>query len=119
MALVSLRASWQFSPSEVAVSSTNRPVGRVAPVRIQAPPGRHGDGPVHSRVDNALAGLWRAPSDYEVELNDWRCSWDPQFDYVEIENSRLAFAYLTEMIDRGVPPAALSVVRLAGPEAYR
>jgi len=69
---------------------------------------------VHIRVEKARAGAWRPPSDdYEVELNDWRCSWDPTSDYVEIENSHSAFIYVREMIGKSVPAAALAVVRLA------
>ncbi|MBA2310075.1 MAG: hypothetical protein H0W01_12485 [Pseudonocardiales bacterium] len=91
--------------------------GRVAAVTVLQPPGRYGDGPVHIRVDTARAGLWRPPYDYEVELNDWRCKWDPIFDYVEIENTHSAFIYLGQMITRGVPPAALAVVRLAATQS--
>lgn len=65
-------------------------------------------------MEKARAGEWRLPSsEYEVELNDWRCSWDPTFDYVEIENTSSAFIYVKEMIGRGVPAEALAVVRLA------
>ncbi len=77
------------------------------------PPGRYHDGPVWIRVEKARAGPWRPPSGYEVELNDWRCSWDPTFDYVEIENTYSAFIYVERMVVQGVPRAALSVVRLA------
>ncbi len=87
--------------------------GRVAAARVVSPPGRYGDGPVHIRVEKALAGSWHPPADYEVERNDWRCAWDPRFDYVEIENTHNALIYVTEMISRGVPATALAVVRLA------
>jgi len=65
------------------------------------------------RVHMARAGTWRVPADdYEIEYNDWRCSWDPTFDYVEIENTHSAFIYVNDMIAKGTPPAALAVVRL-------
>jgi len=95
----------------------DRVLGRVADVAVLAPPGRLGGGPAHIRVHKARAGLWRPPSDYEIELNDWRCTWDPVHDYVEIDNSRLAFQGMQEMIERGVPADALSVVRLKKPQA--
>ncbi len=87
--------------------------GRVAEAHVLVPPGRYGDGPVHIRVEGGIVGLWRPPADYEVELNDWRCRWDPKYDYVAIENSLSAFLYAKQMIERGVPAAGLSVVRLA------
>ena len=90
----------------------DRVLGRIAEVQVLTPPGRLGDGPVHVRVHKARAGAWRPPSDYEIEFNDWRCTWDPVHDYVEIENSRWAFQSMKEMIERGVPAGALSVVRL-------
>ncbi len=61
----------------------------------------------------AALGPWRPPSDYSVERNDWRCSCDPRFDYIEIENTHNAFLYVKEMHGRGIPAAALAVVRLA------
>ncbi len=51
-------------------------------------------------------------TDYQVERNDWRCTWDPRFDYVEIENTHNSLICVTE-ISHGVPAAALAVVRLA------
>jgi hypothetical protein len=50
---------------------------------------------------------------HRVEWNDWRCASDPHFDYVEVANTHNAFLYLEQMIGRGMPAAALSVVRLA------
>lgn len=94
------------------MAGDGRAVGRIAPSRVLAPPGRYGDGPVYLRVENAIAGSWRHPVDYEVELNDWRCTWDPKYDYVEVENSLSAFIYLKQMVERGVPVASISVVRL-------
>ncbi len=95
------------------MQGAGRVTGRVAAATVLRPPGRYGDGPVWIRVETARAGSWRPPAGYEVELNDWRCSWDPVFDYVEIENTHSAFIYVKDMISRGVPAAALAVVRLA------
>jgi hypothetical protein len=86
--------------------------GRVAAAKVLARPGGYGDGPVHIRVETAVAGVWRPPFELRVERNDWRCTWDPQFDYVEAVNSHNAFLYLDEMVIRGVPAEALTVVRL-------
>lgn len=86
--------------------------GQVAEVAVLAPPGGYGDGPVHIRVEKDLAGSWRPPGGYRVEVNDWRCASDPRFDYVEMENTHNAFLYVDEVTGRSVPAAALSVVRL-------
>jgi hypothetical protein len=48
----------------------------------------------------------------QVEHNDPRCVANPQLDYIEIEHSHNAFFCIDEMIRRGVPAEALSVVRL-------
>jgi len=88
--------------------------GREAVATVLVPPGRYGDGPVWIRVHKARAGAWRLPSDdYEIERNDRRCSWDPTYDYVEIENTHSAFLYVYQMIKQGVTAGALAVVRLA------
>lgn len=92
---------------------TGRVAGRVAAATVLVPPGGYGDGPVHIRVEKELAGSWRPPFDHSVECNDWRCTWDPTSDYIEIVNTHCAFLYAKEMIRRGVPAAALAVVRLA------
>lgn len=76
------------------------------------PPGRYADGPVHIRVDIEAAGQWRPPPGHGVEVNDWRCKFDPRFDYIEVVNSHNAFLYVTDMISEGVPGEAVSVVRL-------
>ena len=89
-----------------------RPAGQVMQAEVLTPPGRYADGPVHIRVDIEAAGTWRPPSGHGVEVNDWRCKFDPRFDYVEVVNSHNAFLYVTDMVDRGVPVGAVSVVRL-------
>jgi len=96
----------------MVVEVVGRMVGRVAAARVLARPGRYGDGPVHIRVESGLAGSWRPPFELRVERNDWRCASDPRFDYVETTNSHNAFLYVEEMIRRGVPAAALTVVKL-------
>jgi len=85
---------------------------RVAVATVCARPGRYGDGPVHIRVERALAGVWRPPFELRVERNDSRCVEDPQFDYIEVVHTHNAFLYMEEMVRRGVPAGALSVVRL-------
>ncbi len=95
------------------MQGTGRVTGRVVKATVLVPPGQYGDGPVYLRVEKALAGSWRPPSGYRVERNDWRCSCDPRFDYIEIENTHNAFLYLKEMHGQGIPAAALAVVRLA------
>jgi len=95
------------------VQGAGRVTGRVAAATVLAPPGRYGDGPVHIRVEKELAGSWRPPFDLSVERNDWRCTWDPKFDYIEIVHTHNAFLDVKEMIRRGMPAAALAVVRLA------
>lgn len=79
---------------------------------VLVPPGGYGDGPVHIRVENRMAGTWRPPPGHDVVCNDWRCRHDPVFDYVEVVNTHNAFLYLDLMIEQGTPTAALSVVRL-------
>lgn len=90
-----------------------RVTGQVAAATVLAPPGRYGDGPVHIRVEKELAGSWRSPFHLSVERNDWRCTWDPKFDYIEIVHTHNAFLDVKEMIRWGMPAAALAVVRLA------
>ncbi|MGH3565488.1 MAG: hypothetical protein ACRDRH_05550 [Pseudonocardia sp.] len=91
-----------------------RVTGQVAAATVLRPPGRYHDGPVHIRVEKARAGAWCPPSaDYKIELNDWRCTWDPTYDYVEVENTHNAFIYVREMISKGLPTTTLAVVRLA------
>lgn len=86
--------------------------GEVAPVAVVVPPGDFGDGPVYVRVHRGRAGgAWPQPG-HEVEVNDRRCSADPVHDYVLAENSHNAFIYTGWIVERGVPMAALSVVRL-------
>jgi hypothetical protein len=92
---------------------------RILDVEVLEPPGRYGDGPVHIRVETAVAGAWRPPPGHDVEINDWRCAHDPRHDYVEVVNTHNAFLYLEDMIDAGVPAEALSVVRLAAEETAR
>ena len=84
----------------------------VAAADVLEPPGRYGDGPVYIRVEKEVAGSWRPPIGHHVERNDWRCAFDPRYDYVEVVNTHNAFLYLDDMVDSGVPAAALSVVRL-------
>jgi len=88
---------------------------RVAAVHVIAPPGGYGDGgQVYLRVDKGLAGDAWPQRGYDIECNDWRCSLDPKHDYVLAHNSHSAFVYARWIIERGVPEAALTVVRLAG-----
>jgi hypothetical protein len=91
-------------------------VGEVATATVLVSPGGYGDGPVHIRVEKKLAGVWRPPFGLRVEYNDRRCTYDLWFDYVEVVNSINAFRYVREMVSRGVPEAALAVVRLAPTE---
>jgi len=44
---------------------------------------------------------------------------DPRCDYIEVVHSHNAFFYVDEMVRRGVPAEALSVVRLRLPRAQR
>ena len=99
------------------VRSAHRASGQVADVIVLPPPGRYGYGPVHIRVDQAVAGPWRPPFDYEIERNDCRCRADPRYAYVAVENSHSAFIYVEEMINRGTVRRALSVVRLVAAKA--
>lgn len=87
--------------------------GRAALADVLSPPGRYGDGPVHIRVETEIVGSWRPPAGYRVEWNDPRCIADPRFQYMEAENTHNAFLYVREMVRRGIPGHALSVVRLA------
>ena len=87
-------------------------MGHVAVASVCARPGRYGDGPVHIRVESALAGEWRPPFDHRVERNDPRCVQDPGGDYIEVVHSHNAFFYVDEMVRRGLPAKALTVVRL-------
>ncbi len=43
------------------MQGTGRIPGRVAKATVLVPPGQYGDGPVHLRVEKALAGPWPMP----------------------------------------------------------
>lgn len=94
-------------------------VSREVAADVLKPPGGYGDGPVYIRVEKKRAGSWRPPPGYRVEWADRRCADDPQFDYVKMVNTHNAFLYVDEMASRGVPKAALSVVRLRREDAAR
>jgi hypothetical protein len=96
----------------MAIQNDSARAGQAVAAEMLAPPGGYGDGPVHIRVDIETAGTWRSPSGHSVEINDWRCKFDPRFDYVEVVNSHNAFLYLDDMIRAGVRASALSVVRI-------
>jgi hypothetical protein len=96
----------------MTVRAGSAETGEVA-ADILKPPGRYGDGPVYIRVEKEIAGSWRPPVGHRVERNDWRCAFDPRFEYVEIVNTHNAFLYFDDMVNSGVPARALSVVRLA------
>ena len=91
---------------------------RTAAVQVIPPPGSYNDGTkVYLRVDKDAAGDAWPLAGYDIECNDWRCSMDPKHDYVKAENSHNAFVDARWIIDRGVPPTALTVVRLAHQQA--
>ena len=74
--------------------------------------GRDGMGWARPHPREEVAGEWHPPFEMQVEHNDPRCVANPQLDYIEIEHSHNAFFCIDEMIRRGVPAEALSVVRL-------
>lgn len=89
--------------------------GGVARVAVVLPPGGFGDGPVYVRVHRGrAAGSW-PQAGHSVEINDRRCSADQVHDYVVAENSHNAFIYASWIVEKGVPAAALTVVRLSEP----
>ena len=88
-------------------------------VEVVQPPGDFGDGPAYVRVDRLKAGHRWSQAGHQIEVDDGRCVADKRHDYVVAENTHNAFIYAVFIRDRGVPAAALTVVRIPRPPQMR
>lgn len=87
------------------------------PVKLQViePPGRYGDGPVYLRVPRSARATWRMHGMcLSIVEHNPRLAADPDYDYLQAQNTHSAFAYRIWLREVGVPDDQLSVVRIAG-----